>query len=364
MIKSLSIENFRSHIKSHLDFHPGINIIVGKSRSGKTNILRALQWLIFYRPTGDSIKNNNSATKVVSEVNNHTVELLKNNKAVYTVDGNQLSGFGTTVPKEVSSSLNISDINIQDQIEEHFLITGSPGEVAKTINKIIQIEQSDSYITSLTTKINSQNQKIKILETKNKEIEKSLNELSFVDKLKSMIDLWTLLSKGQKELELKIAEIQSINNAITDITRDCNVLEKVISSIDKKIKDSKIIFNEYMSVEMKIDLLYQFINLKEMTIDISSVQNMVDKYSIAIIKLKEILLSIKNIEYIESLYSSAIKKDTKLLEKINLAKKEMKRDIDEYVLILSKSGKCPVCYNKIGKEYSLTLKSYLTKRYL
>ena len=58
MLKSLKIRNFESHRNTQLNFHPGVNVIVGESDQGKTAILRALEWVLFNRPLGEDIKSN------------------------------------------------------------------------------------------------------------------------------------------------------------------------------------------------------------------------------------------------------------------------------------------------------------------
>jgi len=49
MLKKISIQNFQSHKKTELDLVDGINVIYGLSQSGKSAILRALNWIIFNR---------------------------------------------------------------------------------------------------------------------------------------------------------------------------------------------------------------------------------------------------------------------------------------------------------------------------
>lgn len=54
MIHGIHIINFQSHEKSELVFTPGVNVITGSSDSGKSAILRAIQWLCTNRPLGNS----------------------------------------------------------------------------------------------------------------------------------------------------------------------------------------------------------------------------------------------------------------------------------------------------------------------
>ena len=44
MITELDILNFQSHEETHLSFHPGVNIFVGSSDSGKTEQTMRCVW--------------------------------------------------------------------------------------------------------------------------------------------------------------------------------------------------------------------------------------------------------------------------------------------------------------------------------
>ena len=64
-ISSIKIKNFRNFDNIDIDFHEGVNVLIGHNNSGKSNLLRALS-LIF----DDSIRKqlsvedfNNSLTK-------------------------------------------------------------------------------------------------------------------------------------------------------------------------------------------------------------------------------------------------------------------------------------------------------------
>ena len=71
MLKKLEITNFQSHPKSSLEFVPGINVIFGTSRNGKTAIRRALEWVVTNRPSGGRFFSNfageKGSTKVLLE---------------------------------------------------------------------------------------------------------------------------------------------------------------------------------------------------------------------------------------------------------------------------------------------------------
>ena len=62
-MKGLIVENFQSHQKTIIEFAPSgqLTILIGRSRSGKTAIIRALRWLLYNSPRGVSVP---SASKV------------------------------------------------------------------------------------------------------------------------------------------------------------------------------------------------------------------------------------------------------------------------------------------------------------
>ena len=51
-IKSIEINNFRTHRNTKLEFAKGINALIGLPDSGKTNIIRFINWVLKNRPLG------------------------------------------------------------------------------------------------------------------------------------------------------------------------------------------------------------------------------------------------------------------------------------------------------------------------
>jgi DNA repair exonuclease SbcCD ATPase subunit len=159
MIRSLEIFNFQSHGKSKLNFSEGVNVIVGASDSGKTALIRALRWVVWGRPTGDSIRSNwGGETSVALTTEDGTVLRTKDKSDSYVLaaEGREeltFKAFGTTVPQEVSSLLNLSELNLQSQLDSPFLLSMSPGEVATFFNKVAKLESIDKGTTNINSAI-------------------------------------------------------------------------------------------------------------------------------------------------------------------------------------------------------------------
>ena len=197
MIQKLKIQNFQSHKDSALEFHPGVNVIVGASDSGKTAILRALRWLIWNRPNGEDFRSDwGGETDVVLEIEDDVKILRRKGKEnLYTIgrsaqDHKELKAFGTSVPEEIQKALNIDDTNLQKQFDSPFLISSSPGEVAGYFNQIAHLERIDSSVSYVNGKILSLGAKQKADESYKKEYQTELKQYDYIDKFE--IDLESL----------------------------------------------------------------------------------------------------------------------------------------------------------------------------
>lgn len=152
MIKSLTVTNFQSHQKTKLQLHPGVNVIVGSSDSGKSALIRALNWVYSNRPSGESFRSHwggTTRTKVV--VDDGTVVLRKRGKGInyYKVAGTKLKAFGSNVPDLVSKALNLTHVNFQFQLDAHYLLSKSAGDVARALNDVVDLNVIDESLTKI-----------------------------------------------------------------------------------------------------------------------------------------------------------------------------------------------------------------------
>ncbi len=217
MLKKLVIENFQSHEKTELNLDAGVNVITGVSQSGKTAILRALYWLLHNRPSGDRIRSTfaKGATKVMIETaEGDRIWHVKDEKInSYAINDSVFDKIGRDIPDMVQRALRVSELNVQKQLDEPFLVTSSAGEVAKTINRITRLEMVDNWVSDLTSSINSINREKDRLEA---EIEAS------GEKIKSyrvLVDLQPLLDRGKK-INDRIGELSELKSKITYLVSD------------------------------------------------------------------------------------------------------------------------------------------------
>ena len=154
MIKQLTIENFQAHKKTELSFDDGINVIIGQSDSGKSAIIRALNWVINNKPSGEAFRSKwGGDTKVILGIGSESIERAKYKDNIYCVHSDERDmvyrSFGQSVPTEVKELLNFSSLNIANQFDSPFLLAMSGGEVASYLNNIVNLDKIDTSLTNI-----------------------------------------------------------------------------------------------------------------------------------------------------------------------------------------------------------------------
>ncbi len=352
MIKSLSIQNFQSHLNSYLEFSPGINIITGSSNNGKTAIIRAVNWVISNRPQGLSFKSSfadkKDTCKVILEINNQKIVREKSASInQYEVGSSLLGTIGNDVPSEVVSAINMSDINIQSQFDKHFLLLDSAGEVGRTINKVVKLDNIDELISNISSKIISTNKEIDI---RKKDVEKLYTDL---EKFKDF-----------DKIEILVNKIIEYDTTITNNTNIINSLNHIINSLSETDIIINNIENEYNGIEEKINVLEQNwvtynTNIK-IANDLEELIGSIKKEESKILLTENIVKDEETIEIFEKqviefisvkdVYfwlSNIITEWNNFIPIIKKMEKTIEKDETEFDNLLKEFG-CPLCLRKFN----------------
>ena len=358
MIKKIQIQNFQSHKETTLRLDPGVNIIVGTTDSGKTSILRALRWVIWNRPSGDDFRSwwggNTSVEVIINERNSPEPDKDftsiirsksdKNNQYFLNGTDNVFKAIGTDVPQEVKDILNVSEVNLQRQLDSPFLLTETPGNVAKHFNKIAHLDIIDTSVSNISSWIRGINGEIK-------HQEKSLVELKEAKKkFKYLKDM----EKDVLFLEEKKEEIDKLYNDLEKLS----LLELKLSSNDQWIQ----IHTDEIAVEPELDdilsLFTKMKSLKEKQGTLYHIRVKLVKLKNAITEGKELIKAESDVDEILTLYEDLriaksdqhkINKKIKAadiiqssikLEQLNLKRLENK-------MALNMPDVCPLCETKL-----------------
>jgi exonuclease SbcC len=287
-LKSLLIQGFQSHEDSFLEFVKGVNIITGSSNSGKTAILRDLNWIFNDRPLGNSFINNNS-----SRVNNelvlvdddgkyHLIVKTKDKKKinVYQVwkdipNGGSVAGtpdmeftaFRGDPPLEIRRLLNMGEVNIQEQLSPYFLVLDSPGQVAQYIRTVAGLEDIDKVITEISSRIRTTTKYVAIIET---DVSSKSKELANYDRL------------GLDDLESYVTSCKSIDGVIEKLTSQIQQLKGCL----REYHDAQDYLKAYEQIDL--NLLENYIQYtKEALQDSMDLDLFTTNLEITILQIKE-----------------------------------------------------------------------------
>ncbi len=222
MIERIELNNFQSHKQTVLEMDPGVNIIIGSSDSGKSAIIRAISWVVTNTPLGDAfIRYGSEGTQIkitLSKGDTITREKTKSkNKYTlfsYAVEECVFEGFGQTVPAEIDSVLNFSNINIQYQMDSPFLISETSGEISKYLNKIVNLDSIDVSLKNLASMKRKIDQEVTILKRQYEDLNKQKEDFT------SLLEIEELIIQGEKVDEQReeiILNISSISDLIANV---------------------------------------------------------------------------------------------------------------------------------------------------
>jgi len=248
MIDSLQLENFQAHDTTTLHLHPGVNVIAGSSNSGKSSILRALNWLIYNRPSGEAFvshwardakgnqKQDTSITAIIAGV----PFVRKKSKATgnsYHIADKTLEAVGLDVPEEISTALNMSEVNTQRQHDAPFLLSESPGEVARFFNKIVHFDAIDTYLSTIESKKRKTKAGIEARQETLDTLQENLKQYTWVKKAELLLADLAIAEQAITELNIETLDAQIIEwtrlqDMVTNITKIVAAAELLVEDIE------------------------------------------------------------------------------------------------------------------------------------
>lgn len=304
MVRFLRLSKFRSYRNGELEFCPGVNGIIGISGSGKTNIIRAFRWLSTLKPTTKNIvfrRQPKVDAKVEAEFfNGNTVSLEKGNKTsgIFTFGDTTYRKFGRQVPEEISSVLNLSDINFHEQFDPPFLAMSKPSEVSRVIGEMTGMNDFDEWINKTNEEIRKLKAEENILGNTQ---EKHLIELEMMDTLEDCEPYLKRAHKYKQE-RLKLLE---------------------------KFEKAEDLFKRIQQLEEKIEKHKNIAKIKPHIQKLEDIRKKMDEKEDVILLLEKV----RDKEH-----------------EIDMANEERQDMIEEYAKLLSKAGTCPTCHSPIRQK--------------
>jgi DNA repair ATPase RecN len=266
MIKSIELKNIQSHEDTTLNLHSGINALRGESEQGKTAILRGLYWIVSNRPIGNVLLSHwarNDKGNVEKEtsarltVDQGFVERFKTkDENGYRIEGRELTAIKTEVPNEIPEILNFSESAIHRQMDGPFLLSQSPGEVARYLNRVLKMDVIDRLLSHVESEKRRVNSELKLREGDLKKVQEDLEGFEWVPKAERIMSRIEEMDERREAAEELAEDMDASVRKYCETSARFNRYDRM-DQVDKDFERiGKLIAKKKELAETQTDMIY------------------------------------------------------------------------------------------------------------
>ena len=246
MIQSIHIKNFQSHQNTRLEFHPGLNAILGVSDSGKSAILRALHWTRENRPMGDAHISKwakSDKGKLIAEC---SVDVMTQGGLVSRIRSPEFNGYKigelsfeavrSDVPVEIVEAFNMGEVNVQKQLDAPFLLSKSAAEVSRFFNAVVNLEEMGQLMCAAEQERLSLKKELKKSEKDSEALGTKIDALSWIDQAKALVEQAESLEHSRDALiskRTRLLKLRDDAGAHMETIKRCAPIIDLAMLIDK-----------------------------------------------------------------------------------------------------------------------------------
>ena len=245
MIASVQIKGFQSHIDSSFTLSPSLTVITGPTDSGKTAIIRAIRWVVFNEPAGETFVNQVTGEAIVTfTLDDGTVITKGRRKGGRTVHHLVPAG-GTSqifeqadVPPEITAATGITRqmfgdfetaLNFAFQLDAPFLISEAPSAGAKVLGKIAGTEIVDQALKSVAKDTYGARQDKLQADKRIEQLTEDLQQYEDVDLLKDQVKTCELLLE-------KFDQLRGKRETLSALQSQKDVLDQKQAALDTELQ--------------------------------------------------------------------------------------------------------------------------------
>lgn len=242
-ITHLSIQGFQSHKATKVNFSDGLNCITGNSDTGKSAILRSLIWTITNKSSDKSFRTKGMAKSDVEITFSDSKEVSRvqdNQNAYFLVDYKnkldlEFKAFKQLIPEDVAEAINMNELNISSQFDSPFLLSDSPGEVARKLNQVSGLSDIDSAISNIR-----------------KQVLANSREISNVESILADLEIQKSSFAYLEQMEKDVSAYELLNNQISIVANNHFSLGVLLENMDR-IQENIDALNCFLNVEKEYD---------------------------------------------------------------------------------------------------------------
>ena len=213
-IKRIHLSNFQKHFDLCLEFSPHVNTIVGATDRGKSAILRAIRWVLDNSPSGTGmIKKGEKKAEVTLTLEKEGKELKikrirSESENIYKIGDNVYKAFGQGVPDDLRHIFPFHPIHYQAQHDSPFWLLASPGEVARNLNEVVDLDLIDRVLRVASSHLRDKQRDLENLEEEIHQIENQVNALRDVEERRSHLLRIRKIQERRDRLVYTLAKVE------------------------------------------------------------------------------------------------------------------------------------------------------------
>jgi DNA repair protein SbcC/Rad50 len=361
-IESVRIQNFQSYKDETVYFHPGHNLLVGTSDSGKSAILRAISFVLYNYPRSSTlIHNGETEARVTVKFSDGTiVTRIKGARNAYLAqdkNGKKYSfdKIDKQIPDEIEALLNNPPedefngfISYADQFAPMFLVDLAPSDLPRSLSNLTGISMLEECAKQLMQAYKQHDKQIKIQEKDYVDLLNEYHSYDYIDECQNKLEKVNKSLENYNSLCNDLKDLEKFDIS-SDDSQSLDNIEKILSDIDSTL--SKFQRIDFLINNLNDLKLFDLISFNYGDTDLSLISSIIDKINNVQIKIDIINNKIKSYQsvneietiYLEiknsgNLYNSEYKKSQTQLEESSKELEEYKNWLIEQKIVCETCG--------------------------
>jgi DNA repair ATPase RecN len=266
MIKSVNISGFQSHRKTHINLTKGLNCITGNSDTGKSAILRSLIWTITNKSSDKSFRTkgmSKSDIEICFSDGNEVSRVQDTSNCYYLVNPKtktdlEFKAFKNLIPEDVALAINMDDLNISSQFDQPFLLSDSPGEVARKLNQVSGLSDIDTAIGNIRKQVLANSREISNTESILSDLQVQKDSFAYLSQMEKDVTTYEELMEKNSQVIRTISDLDSLTTRSKEIQDE-------IASLDSFL-NVETSYNAIASMSLELQSVLETIRQLEMTV--------------------------------------------------------------------------------------------------
>lgn len=232
-LEKIVLDDFQVHEHLEVEAGPGVTTLVGPTDSGKSSVLRAVRWAALNRGGVGTARHGADGCKVTLTFDGVPLAREKRGrKNTYKVgDDPAFKAIGKAgLPPEVSRLAGLDRTNFQGQLDPPFLLSLSPADAARALNRVVDLGAIDAAVKAANAKVRTADARLSVAKERAADAKLDVYRHRFAPKLGVRARELAGAEASWAEISHRIASLAQIVERMAKITATKSASGKAVLS--------------------------------------------------------------------------------------------------------------------------------------